>query len=159
MSAIDRAALIRALPYARRYARALTGSQTRGDAVVADALRRVLAMAGSDLTEDASARVALYGAIGDQVRAGEGDADAAADDMSQTQRMLLLLTDLDPVTAFTAILASVHCMGPGLGTVGPSTNYASLTDFQSWVCTLAMILGRLEIIPVLVICTRTFWRK
>lgn len=99
MSAMDRAALIRALPYARRYARALTGSQARGDAVVADALRQVLALPNADLTEDAAARVALYGAIGDRVRA-EGDgaaAGAAADghDMSLVQRMLLLLTALE----------------------------------------------------------------
>ena len=33
--------------------------------------------------------------------------------------MLLVLTDLDPVTAFSAVLASVNCIGPGLGAVGP----------------------------------------
>lgn len=33
--------------------------------------------------------------------------------------MVLLLTDLDPLTAFSAVLASVHCMGPGLGPLGP----------------------------------------
>lgn len=71
----------------------------------------------------------------------------------------LLLSGLDFVTAFSAIIACINNMGPGLGSVGPSTNYASLTDFQSWVCALAMILGRLEIIPLLVICTGTFWRK
>ena len=63
-----------------------------------------------------------------------------------TLSMVLLLTDLDPVTAFSAVLASVHCMGPGLGAVGPSSNYAVLTEFQTWVCTLAMLLGRLEIL-------------
>ena len=43
MSAIDRAGMIKALPYARRYARALTGTQAQGDAMVADALRQVMA--------------------------------------------------------------------------------------------------------------------
>jgi trk system potassium uptake protein TrkH len=71
----------------------------------------------------------------------------------------LLLSGLDFITAFSAIVACINNMGPGLGLVGPATNYASLSDFQSWVCTLAMILGRLEIIPLLVICTGTFWRK
>ena len=96
MSAIDRAALIRALPYARRYARALTGSQARGDAVVAVALRQVLAMPDADLTEDAVARVTLYGAIGDHVRAMgvAGEAEGGSDAMSLAQRMLLLLTAL-----------------------------------------------------------------
>lgn len=76
-----------------------------------------------------------------------------------TLTFALLLSGLDFVTAFSAIIACINNMGPGLGSVGPSTNYASLTDFQSWVCALAMILGRLEIIPLLVICTGAFWRK
>jgi trk system potassium uptake protein TrkH len=63
------------------------------------------------------------------------------------------------ITAFSAIIACINNMGPGLGSVGPSTNYASLTDFQSWICVLAMILGRLEIFPLLVLCTRAFWQK
>ena len=73
--------------------------------------------------------------------------------------MVLLLTDLDPVTAFTAVLASVHCTGPGLGAVGPSSNFAVLTDFQVWVCTLAMLLGRLEFLSVMALLAPSFWRR
>lgn len=73
-----------------------------------------------------------------------------------TLTFALLLSGLDFITAFSAIIACINNMGPGLGSVGPSTNYASLTDFQSWVCTLAMILGRLEILPLLVLVTRAF---
>ncbi|GGC55489.1 response regulator [Siccirubricoccus deserti] len=104
MSAMDRAALIRALPYARRYARALTGSQSTGDAVVADALRRVLAGIGNDLTEDAAARAALYAAIGDEVRAAEASRVLDLHDISLLQRMLLLLTALEeqPLTSAAA---------------------------------------------------------
>ncbi len=76
-----------------------------------------------------------------------------------TLTFVLLLSGLDFTTAFSAIIACINNMGPGLGTVGPSTNYASLTDFQSWICVLAMILGRLEIFPLLVLVTRTFWQK
>ncbi len=47
----------------------------------------------------------------------------------------------------------------GLGPVGPSTNYASLNDKQTWICTLAMFLGRIELFTFLVLFTRTFWRK
>lgn len=72
---------------------------------------------------------------------------------------LLLLSGLDLVTAFTAVVASINCAGPGLGEVGPSTTYASLTDFQTWVCTFAMLLGRLEIFSVIVLFTPAFWRK
>ncbi len=79
--------------------------------------------------------------------------------MVVTLTFALLLSGLDFVTAFSAIIACINNMGPGLGTVGPSTNYASLTDLQSWVCTLAMLLGRLEIFPILVLVTPDFWRR
>ena len=59
--------------------------------------------------------------------------------------MVLLLTDLDPVTAFSAMLASVHCMGPGLGMIGPRQLRAA-DRLQVWVCTLGMLLRRLEIL-------------
>jgi trk system potassium uptake protein TrkH len=73
--------------------------------------------------------------------------------------MLLLFSGLDPVTAFTAVLACVNNIGPGLGEVGPAVNYGGLTDFQTWVCTFAMLLGRLELLAVLVLFTPQFWRK
>lgn len=73
--------------------------------------------------------------------------------------MVLMLTDLDPVTAFSAVVASVHCVGIGLGKVGPASTYASLTDFQIWVCTLGMLLGRLEILSFLALLTPAFWRR
>ena len=73
--------------------------------------------------------------------------------------MLLLFSGLDAVTAFTAVLACVNNIGPGLGEVGPAVNYGSLTDFQTWVCTFAMLLGRLELLTVLVLFTPSFWRR
>jgi len=73
--------------------------------------------------------------------------------------MVLLLTDLDPLTAFSAVLASVHCTGPGLGAIGPSSNYAVLTDFQIWVCSFGMLLGRLEILSFMAMLTPAFWRR
>ncbi len=71
----------------------------------------------------------------------------------------MLATRMDFITAFTAVLASINNAGPGLGQVGPATNYAALSDFQVWVCTLAMFLGRIELFTFLVLFTRTFWRK
>jgi trk system potassium uptake protein TrkH len=76
-----------------------------------------------------------------------------------TLTFALLLSGLDFTTAFSATIACINNMGPGLGSVGPASNDASLSDFQSWVCSLAMILGRLEIIPLLVLVTGAFWRK
>ncbi len=71
----------------------------------------------------------------------------------------MLLSNLDFITAFTAVLASMNNVGPGLGLVGPTHNYAVLTDFQVWVCTAAMFLGRIELFTVLVLFTPAFWRK
>jgi trk system potassium uptake protein len=73
--------------------------------------------------------------------------------------MLLLFSGLDVVTAFTAVIACVNNIGPGLGDVGPAVNYGSLTDFQTWVCSFAMLLGRLELLSVLVLFTPQLWRK
>jgi trk system potassium uptake protein TrkH len=72
---------------------------------------------------------------------------------------LLLASGMDFISAFTAIIATINNAGPGLGVVGPASNYQGLTDFQTWVCSLAMLLGRLEIFSVLVLLTPTFWRK
>ena len=73
--------------------------------------------------------------------------------------MVLMLTDLDPLTAFSAVIASVNCTGPGLGGIGPASNYAVLTNFQIWVCSLGMLLGRLEILSFMALLTPAFWRR
>ena len=71
----------------------------------------------------------------------------------------MLISGLDFLTAFTAILASINNVGPGLGQVGPASNYSSLSNFQTWLCTFAMLVGRLEIITLLIIFSPKFWRK
>jgi len=71
----------------------------------------------------------------------------------------LLASGLDFVSAFSAIIACINNAGPGLGVVGPANNYQVLTDFQTWVCSLAMLLGRLEIFSALVLLTPIYWRK
>jgi trk system potassium uptake protein TrkH len=73
--------------------------------------------------------------------------------------LLLVATNLDVVTAFSAAVACVNNTGPGLADVGPATTYAVLTDFQTWVCTFAMLLGRLELFTLLIVFTPVFWRK
>jgi len=71
----------------------------------------------------------------------------------------LLLTGLPLVEAFTSVVAGVNNMGPGIGQTGPAGNYQGLTDLQTWICTVAMLLGRLEIFSVLILFTAAFWRK
>lgn len=71
----------------------------------------------------------------------------------------LLATGLDFESSFGAIVAMVNNTGPGLGIVGPFRTYHDLTALQIWICTAAMLLGRLEIVSVLVLATPAFWRK
>ena len=73
--------------------------------------------------------------------------------------LLLVFSDLDVLTSFSAVVASINNTGPGLNQVGPSTTYEVLTDFQTWVCTAAMLLGRLEIFTLMVVLTPAFWRR
>ena len=72
--------------------------------------------------------------------------------------LLMLVSGCELVTALSAVVASINNLGPGLNLVGPATTFAVLTDFQTWICTLAMLLGRLELFTMVVIFTRTFWR-
>jgi len=72
--------------------------------------------------------------------------------------LILVASGLDLVSSFSAIIACINNAGPGLNQVGPATNYSGLTDFQKWVCTFTMLLGRLELMTLFVLFTRTFWR-
>jgi trk system potassium uptake protein TrkH len=76
-----------------------------------------------------------------------------------TLTFMLLASGLDFTSSFSAVIACINNAGPGLGVVGPSSNYQGLSDFQTWVCSFAMLLGRLEIFSVLVLFAPTFWRK
>lgn len=73
--------------------------------------------------------------------------------------LLLTATGLDLLTALSAAAACINNVGPGLGKVGPADTYALLSDFQTWICTLAMMLGRLELLTVFVLLTPAFWRR
>ena len=70
-----------------------------------------------------------------------------------------LAEGLDLVTAASAVAASIGNIGPGLGQVGPAANYAGLPDLAKWMLSGLMIVGRLEIFPVLVLFTRDLWRR
>lgn len=76
-----------------------------------------------------------------------------------TVTLLLTFSGLDVLTAFSAAVAALNNIGPGLHEVGPSTTFAVLSDFQTWVCSVTMLLGRLELLTVLAILTPAFWRK
>jgi trk system potassium uptake protein TrkH len=71
----------------------------------------------------------------------------------------LLATGMDFISAFTGTIASINNAGPGLGQVGPATNYGSLSDLQTWIFSLAMFMGRIELFTFLILFTPSFWRK
>jgi trk system potassium uptake protein TrkH len=66
---------------------------------------------------------------------------------------------LDLITATSAVAASLGNIGPGLGDVGPAGNYAALPDLAKWLLSSLMIVGRLEIFPVLVLFTKDLWKR
>jgi trk system potassium uptake protein len=72
---------------------------------------------------------------------------------------VLSFTGLDVLTSFSAIVACINNTGPGLGQVGPASTYAVFNDFQTSICSFAMLLGRLELFTLLVVLTPAFWRK
>ena len=71
--------------------------------------------------------------------------------------LMLAATGVDIVTAFSAIAACINNMGPGLG--GVAMHFRDLNDLSTWVCSFAMILGRLEVFTVLVLLTPQFWQE
>jgi trk system potassium uptake protein TrkH len=71
----------------------------------------------------------------------------------------LLFSRLDPISSLSAVLACINNAGPGLVLMGTASNYQALTDFQTWICTAAMLLGRFEVLTLLMLFTPAFWRK
>lgn len=71
--------------------------------------------------------------------------------------LLLMAAGLDQETAFSAVVACLNNLGPGLGLV--AANYSSLGDFSLSVLSVAMLFGRLEIFTLLILFTPTFWRQ
>ena len=71
--------------------------------------------------------------------------------------LLLMACDMDYTTAFSAVVATMNNLGPGLGDV--SANYASIGSPAKWILGFSMLLGRLEVFTLLVLFTPAFWRR
>jgi len=67
--------------------------------------------------------------------------------------------DLNFLTSASAVAASIGNIGPGLGDVGPTGNYSDIPVLGKWLLATVMIVGRLEIFPVLVLFTRDVWKR
>ncbi|SEN42949.1 trk system potassium uptake protein TrkH [Loktanella fryxellensis] len=74
--------------------------------------------------------------------------------------VLLGLTGLDFITSVSGAATALANVGPGLGAqIGPAGNFAGINDTATWLLSIAMWVGRLEIMVVLVIFTGRFWRS
>ncbi len=103
MTSLRREDLIRALPYARRYARALSGSQPRGDNLVAESLKEIL----EDDEQETNAQFSLYRSVTRRFeKSAAASSPFAIGRLSPTQRQLLLLTSLEelPIAAAASVL-------------------------------------------------------
>ena len=68
----------------------------------------------------------------------------------------LMFTGLDQVSAFSATTASINNLGPGLGEV--AANYGGISDTAKWILSFSMLLGRLEILTLMALLHKAFWR-
>lgn len=73
--------------------------------------------------------------------------------------LVLSLDGIDFTAAFTASLTAISNVGPGLGAVGPTCNFGFLSGFSKVTMSALMLLGRLEIMPLLVLLMPSVWRR
>ena len=76
-----------------------------------------------------------------------------------TSYILISLDNFSIGTNLTAVLACFNNIGPGLEAVGPTCNYSQFSDFSKLVLSIDMLAGRLEIFPILVLFSRSTWKK
>ena len=73
---------------------------------------------------------------------------------------LLSILGLDPITSLSGAVTAVANVGPGMGEViGPTGNFAPLPDAAKWILSIGMLMGRLEILTVLVLFFPAFWKN
>jgi trk system potassium uptake protein TrkH len=71
--------------------------------------------------------------------------------------MLLMFAGLDQVTAYSATAATMNNLGPGLGDV--AQNYSSVGEAAKWILSFSMLIGRLEVLTIIAIFHKAFWRQ
>lgn len=73
--------------------------------------------------------------------------------------LIIALEEKDLVTNFTAVIATMNNIGPGLSMVGPTQNFAHFTDLSKWVFIFDMLAGRLELFPLLLMFHPSIWQE
>jgi trk system potassium uptake protein TrkH len=66
---------------------------------------------------------------------------------------------LDMRSSFGAVAATLNNIGPGLGSVGPTDNYAHIPSSGKWLLTVLMLMGRLEVYTVIILLSPSYWKK
>jgi len=72
---------------------------------------------------------------------------------------ILSLDNFDFMTTFSAALTSISNLGSGFGLIGPLGNFAGFSNLSKFTMTLCMIIGRLEVLPVIALFSPTMWKK
>lgn len=73
--------------------------------------------------------------------------------------LVTLLDGLDITTTFTSVVTCLSNIGPGLGLTGPSGSFAVFSPLSKWILSFCMLLGRLEIFPILILFSPKVWKK
>ena len=73
--------------------------------------------------------------------------------------LIVSLEGFDFLTTFSAVAATINNIGPGLGQVGPLFSFAELSDLSKVTLSFAMLAGRLELFPILILFTPRTWKK
>ena len=69
------------------------------------------------------------------------------------------MENLDPLTSLSSSLTCLGNVGPGLGIVGPNGNFSGYSYFSKMVLSIEMMMGRLELFPILILFNPQTWKK
>ncbi|MFC1742395.1 TrkH family potassium uptake protein [Candidatus Riflebacteria bacterium] len=72
---------------------------------------------------------------------------------------VICLLRVDLITSIATVAATLGNIGPGLNLIGPTDNYAHLPFLAKWICSFCMLLGRLELVTVLILFSPEIWKK
>jgi trk system potassium uptake protein TrkH len=73
--------------------------------------------------------------------------------------LLISFMDYDLITSFSTTASMLGNIGPGLGTFSPFTSYAGMPATGKWILSALMLLGRLELLTVIVLFSRSFYKR
>ncbi|MGO3609929.1 MAG: TrkH family potassium uptake protein [Enterococcus sp.] len=73
--------------------------------------------------------------------------------------LIISLENVDFHTTFSAVATCINNVGPGFNGVGPTHNFGFLSNLSKWTLSFAMLAGRLEIFPILILFSKSFWRS